>query len=72
MAFFSATQATGPSIGARIARVRDDIRAALEQRRIYTTTLNELSALTSRELADLGIDRSNIQSVAYQAAYGAK
>ncbi|MBQ4825245.1 DUF1127 domain-containing protein [Leisingera sp. M527] len=37
--------------------------------RLYRKTVNELSALTARDLADLGLNRSEIQRVAYQAAY---
>lgn len=37
----------------------------------YRTTLNELRALSTRDLADLGISPSNIRSIAYQAAYEA-
>lgn len=36
----------------------------------YRTTLDELEALSDRDLADLGIARSMIRSIAYQAAYG--
>lgn len=37
--------------------------------RLYRQTVNELSSLTSRELADLGLNRSMIKRIAYQAAY---
>ncbi len=37
----------------------------------YRTTFNELNALSGRELADLGIHRSEIKRVAYEAAYTA-
>lgn len=33
-------------------------------------TINELSALNDRELADLGISRSQIRSIARQSVYG--
>lgn len=36
---------------------------------LYRQTVNELSALSGRELADLGLSRSEIKRVAYQAAY---
>ena len=38
--------------------------------RVYTRTYNELSALSTRELTDLGISRSMITRLAYEAAYG--
>ena len=35
--------------------------------RIYRQTVNELSALSNRELADLGLHRSMIHQMAHQA-----
>jgi uncharacterized protein YjiS (DUF1127 family) len=40
----------------------------LRRRRIYSRTQAELSALTDRELADLGISRFDIARVAREAA----
>lgn len=37
--------------------------------RLYNRTVSELSSLSGRELADLGLSRSEIKRVAYQAAY---
>ena len=37
----------------------------------YRATLRELSELTTRDLADLGIHRSSIRAIAHEAAYGA-
>lgn len=39
--------------------------------RAYRHTMNELSSLTDRELADLGMSRQTIRSVAYQSHYEA-
>ena len=39
------------------------------QYRVYRTTLSELQSLGDRELADLGLSRSALRSVAYKAAY---
>lgn len=36
--------------------------------RLYRQTVSELSALTNRELADLGLNRSMIRGLAHQAA----
>lgn len=38
--------------------------------RVYRETTLELSGLTNRELADLGLSRATIKAVAYEAAYG--
>ena len=40
--------------------------------RAYRTTLNELKSLSARDLSDLGMNPSNIRSVAYEATYGAQ
>jgi uncharacterized protein YjiS (DUF1127 family) len=49
-----------------------DLRARAEEwratRAAYTRTLNELSAMSSRELADIGLHRSDIPGVAAEAA----
>ncbi|MDO9526769.1 MAG: DUF1127 domain-containing protein [Gemmobacter sp.] len=49
-----------------VARFKD----ALHRRSVYTRTIRELSGLTTRELADLGLNRSMITRVALEAAYG--
>ncbi len=52
-----------------------DLTASLAQRRAqdraYRSTVRELSALSSRDLADMGIHRAGIHAIARQAAYGA-
>jgi uncharacterized protein YjiS (DUF1127 family) len=37
--------------------------------RTYRRTVDELEALTDRELSDLGIHRSMVRGIAYRAAY---
>jgi uncharacterized protein YjiS (DUF1127 family) len=51
--------------GSLFARITD----ALARRRVYKQTYSELSALSTRELTDLGISRSMISRLAYEAAY---
>ncbi|RME95320.1 MAG: DUF1127 domain-containing protein [Alphaproteobacteria bacterium] len=46
------------------------LRAAWERSRVYANTYNELAALSDRDLHDLGISRSEIKRLAYEAAYG--
>ncbi len=43
----------------------------LNRKAIYRQTYRELSAMTDRELIDLGISRDDIPSLAYHATYGA-
>lgn len=54
----------------RMNGVLQALRDYSARRKIYRTTLNELYALDGRELADLGINKSMIRSIAYDAAYG--
>lgn len=41
----------------------------IHQWKRYNRSLNELSRLGDRELADIGISRGDIQAVAWQAAH---
>lgn len=43
----------------------------LQNYRAYRNTVNELSGLSDRELADLGLNRSIVKRVAFQATYDA-
>ena len=44
------------------------ISAYLARRNRINKTVSELSSLTNRELADLGISRGQIHSIAYETA----
>ncbi|XDA99437.1 DUF1127 domain-containing protein [Sulfitobacter sp. LCG007] len=49
------------------------LEAAAERqarRRVFRTTLNELQALSNRELADLGLHRSELRRIALEASQG--
>jgi len=46
------------------------LRDAWNRHATFRHTYDELSALSSRELNDLGIQRSMITRLAYEAAYG--
>lgn len=70
MAFISETFTGGATLSERFAALRENFAAARAQRKIYNTTMTELDALSNRDLADLGLSRSMIKSVAMQAAYG--
>ena len=45
------------------------LRETITKRRTYRKTVRELQGLSNRDLADLGIHRSAIKSIAYEAAY---
>ncbi|WP_458790057.1 DUF1127 domain-containing protein [Yoonia sp. MH D7] len=70
MAFITDTRTGGMTLSTRIAALRANIAAALAQRKIYNTTVDELSALSNRDLEDLGLSRSSIKFIAMEAAYG--
>jgi uncharacterized protein YjiS (DUF1127 family) len=55
-----------PSLKALVA----NISAKIEENRIVNRTIKELSSLSNRELADLGIHRGQIRSIARQTVKG--
>lgn len=61
--------AVGSGILDRVNALITEYRAKAARRKIYRNTLRELSALSHRELCDLGLNHSEIKRVAYQAAY---
>lgn len=54
----------------RINARLDTARADYGKWRIYRRTFNELSALSDRDLSDLGLSRSMIKRVSLEAGYG--
>lgn len=72
MAFISTSKDAQGGLSEMFAAAVRGLVERAEKRLIYRRTLNELSALSSRDLADLGVNRSMLRSIAHQAAYGAK
>ncbi|TYB80980.1 DUF1127 domain-containing protein [Maritimibacter fusiformis] len=70
MAYASHIQGARHGFFGRVDAVVKSFAEARAQRRVYRQTLNELRDLTSRDLADLGIARSEIPFIAREAAYG--
>lgn len=66
MAYMNATTTT--PILSRLQHFFADIATRYRSYRLYRETLNELSSLSNRELADLGLHRSQIREVARTAA----
>ncbi|MBK5945835.1 hypothetical protein CCR83_05065 [Rhodobacter veldkampii DSM 11550] len=54
----------------RIAAFVSGLSEARQRRKVYRQTLRELAALSTRELADMGLHRSMITRAALEAAYG--
>lgn len=71
MAYLNSSRATHLTLADRLGALLAGLRAAALRRQIYNRTLHELSNLSDRELADLGMHRSTISETALQAAYGA-
>ncbi|MBM2576969.1 DUF1127 domain-containing protein [Jannaschia sp. Os4] len=66
-----ATQTFGSTLAAAGALLRgrtDEARAAWNRYKLYRQTVRELSALSDRTLADLGLNRGMIHATALDAA----
>ncbi|MDO6590250.1 DUF1127 domain-containing protein [Loktanella sp. D2R18] len=70
MAYQVQTQFAGASFGARFNAFRSEIAQKIAAHKVYTSTVNELQSLSNRDLADLGVSRSDIKRIALEAAYG--
>ncbi len=70
MAFATEIRSINAGIFDRISAFAHDVAARRAQYRVYRQTVNELSALSERDLADLGLHRSMIATVSHTAAYG--
>lgn len=59
-------------IAGRLSTAIQRMQENRARRAIYRQTVRELNALTSRDLADLGINRTMIGRLAQEAAWGTK
>ncbi|WP_146343911.1 DUF1127 domain-containing protein [Falsiphaeobacter marinintestinus] len=59
------------SVFDRLQAAIDGYKVSFARYRTFRNTLNEMSLLSNRELADLGLHRSELRRVAHQAAYEA-
>ncbi|WP_146587524.1 DUF1127 domain-containing protein [Puniceibacterium confluentis] len=59
------------AVVSRFSALIHSLRTGFAKRKVYHNTLNELQTLSDRELADLGLARSMIRRIAYEAAYEA-
>lgn len=69
MAYAPSVSRAPSAFGAFLTTLIVDLRARRARRSVYKTTYRELAMLSDRELGDLGLNRSTIRRVAYQAAY---
>ena len=63
------SRSSSASIADRFAAFFKISKEALERRRVYLRTVAELTNLSDRDLADLGLSRTNINAIAHEAAY---
>jgi len=70
MAYVNSTRTAPLGFADRIGAVVKSVGTYFSRRAIYNRTVSELNALSSRDLADLGIHRSMISRIAAEAAYG--
>lgn len=70
MAYMNTTRTAPATILDRFTSAMIAVKAAYKRRRIYDQTLRELSALSDRDLDDLGMHRTMISEIAHQAAFG--
>lgn len=68
MAYASENRAAGFNFAARFEAVLEDMKASRAKRKVYRKTVEELNSLSNAELADIGLSRSMIRSVARDAA----
>tara|TARA_R110002049_G_scaffold23781_7_gene84902 strand:- start:123419 stop:123631 length:213 start_codon:yes stop_codon:yes gene_type:complete len=68
MAYVNSTSATTPSFFARIGNALDALATRYKQHRLYRETFDGLSALSNRELADLGLSRSELRRVSWESS----
>jgi uncharacterized protein YjiS (DUF1127 family) len=58
------------TVAERVANLASGLLESWRQARVYRVTYEELDRLSTRELEDLGLSRSMISRVAFDAAYG--
>ena len=68
MAFTADSSLAKPAAFGGIFAALNELTEAMQRRRVYRTTVNELSALSDRDLSDLGLSRASIRRLAQDAA----
>ena len=59
------------SLLSRLGNLPSELADRFARFRRFHETLNELTVLSDRDLADVGLHRSQLRDIAAQAAYGA-
>lgn len=70
MTAFNITLPANIRFADRVSNFRATVADKMAKRKVFLTTLRELQSLSNRDLADLGLSRSEIKGIAFEAAYG--
>lgn len=70
MAYVNSQRADGMTVTQWVGDVLARWNDARERRAVYVRTIEELSAMSDRDLADINLARVQIEDVAREAAYG--
>lgn len=70
MAYATETRAAGGPLLQKVAEFRAFVADRFARYQVYRETMGELTNLSDRDLADLGIARGDIHRLAVEAAYG--
>ncbi|WP_371226459.1 DUF1127 domain-containing protein [Roseovarius sp. 2305UL8-3] len=72
MTFAPLTQSRSNALTLTIAETLNKTVQRIQDYRNYRITMDELSSLSSAQLADMGLHRSEIKRAAREAVYGAE
>ena len=72
MAFAIDTRSNTAALKLDLSHGIYELMQRFEDYRAYRRTVAELSALSSHELSDLGLNQSTIRAAAHEAVYGAR
>ena len=72
MAVATNHSALGNAPATGLVALFEAVKTRFVRYRLYRQTLNELSGLSNRELADLGLHRTELKRVAWEAANDAR
>ena len=70
MAYVSTQKVSNVTVGERIGAFASGFGKKIGEYRLYRRTLNELQAMSARDLADFGLHRDQLTQVARDAVYG--
>ena len=69
MAYINVTSARQNTLLATVTATFETLVLHVKQRRMYRTTFNALNELSNRDLADLGLSRSELRHVAWTTSH---